>query len=72
MHIIHETIGAPKLKIEKVSRTTARLMVSPLPSGYGTTLGNALRRVLLSSCQGPLLQRSKFQGFLMNTVRSQG
>ena len=31
---------------------TARFVVEPLERGYGTTLGNALRRVLLSSIQG--------------------
>lgn len=39
----------------EVSRTTerfARFSISPLEGGYGTTLGNALRRVLLSSLPG--------------------
>lgn len=34
------------------ARRKAKLTVEPLERGYGTTLGNALRRVLLSSLQG--------------------
>jgi len=34
------------------SKRKAKLVVEPLERGYGTTLGNALRRVLLSSLQG--------------------
>ena len=30
----------------------ARFVIGPLESGYGVTLGNALRRVLLSSLEG--------------------
>jgi DNA-directed RNA polymerase subunit alpha len=38
---------------EAVSQPThARMVVEPLERGFGTTLGNALRRVLLSSLQG--------------------
>lgn len=33
-------------------RTKAKLVIKPLERGFGTTLGNALRRVLLSSLQG--------------------
>lgn len=37
---------------ETASDTYARLIVGPLERGYGITLGNALRRVLLSSLEG--------------------
>jgi DNA-directed RNA polymerase subunit alpha len=37
---------------ETYSPTYGRFVVEPLERGYGTTLGNALRRVLLSSLQG--------------------
>lgn len=42
----------PQLTIEEESDKYARLVVEPLDSGYGITLGNALRRVLLSSLEG--------------------
>ncbi|OPX23354.1 MAG: DNA-directed RNA polymerase subunit alpha [Planctomycetales bacterium 4484_113] len=37
---------------ELVEKRRARLIIEPLPRGYGSTLGNSLRRVLLSSIPG--------------------
>jgi len=37
---------------QNVTRNYGRFVISPLESGYGLTLGNALRRVLLSSLPG--------------------
>lgn len=42
----------PKIEGDSISRNYGKFIVSPLESGYGTTLGNALRRVLLSSLEG--------------------
>lgn len=42
----------PKIEGENISRNYGRFIISPLESGYGVTLGNALRRVLLSSLDG--------------------
>ena len=42
----------PQLSVEDESDNYARLVVEPLETGYGITLGNALRRVLLSSLEG--------------------
>ena len=42
----------PKVETEASSRSFGRFSVGPLESGYGITLGNALRRVLLSSLTG--------------------
>jgi len=42
----------PQLTVEEETETFARLIAEPLESGYGITLGNALRRVLLSSLDG--------------------
>ena len=36
--------------IEQVSSTHAKVTLEPLERGFGHTLGNALRRILLSSC----------------------
>jgi DNA-directed RNA polymerase subunit alpha len=43
---------APEIEIEEGEDTYARIVAEPLESGFGTTLGNALRRVLLSSLPG--------------------
>jgi DNA-directed RNA polymerase subunit alpha len=42
----------PELTIENEDDGYARLVAEPLDPGYGTTLGNALRRILLSSLEG--------------------
>jgi DNA-directed RNA polymerase subunit alpha len=42
----------PKLTVEEETDRYARLVAEPLEAGYGITLGNALRRVLLSSLEG--------------------
>ncbi|MCF7917792.1 DNA-directed RNA polymerase subunit alpha [Candidatus Gracilibacteria bacterium] len=62
MHILHEQIGAPQFKIKAESKNAASLIVSPLPSGYGLTLGNAMRRVLLSSLPGTAVTAVKIEG----------
>ncbi len=42
----------PKIECEATSQNYGRFVISPLESGYGITLGNALRRVMLSSLPG--------------------
>lgn len=42
----------PKIEREAESRNYGKFRISPLERGYGVTLGNALRRVLLSSLEG--------------------
>ncbi|MFN0145590.1 MAG: DNA-directed RNA polymerase subunit alpha [Dehalococcoidia bacterium] len=42
----------PQLTVEDETETYARLVAEPLEAGYGITLGNALRRTLLSSLEG--------------------
>lgn len=62
MHIIQEEIGLPKIKIESSDKNRAVFTISPLPSGYGMTLGNAFRRVLLSSLPGAAITAAKIDG----------
>jgi DNA-directed RNA polymerase subunit alpha len=42
----------PKIEAEAQAKNYGRFVIAPLESGYGITLGNALRRVLLSSLEG--------------------
>jgi len=42
----------PKIECDAVTQDYGRFIISPLESGYGITLGNALRRVLLASLPG--------------------
>ncbi len=52
MHIIHELIWVPKISQKDLEKNTSLFEVLPLPRGYGVTLWNSLRRVLLSSLPG--------------------
>ncbi|MBU1018345.1 MAG: DNA-directed RNA polymerase subunit alpha [Patescibacteria group bacterium] len=62
MHIIQEEIGLPKITVEHKDDHYAIVTISPLPSGYGMTLGNALRRVMLSSLPGAAVSGIKIKG----------
>jgi DNA-directed RNA polymerase subunit alpha len=42
----------PKVERDAEARNYAKFVIGPLESGYGVTLGNSLRRVLLSSLEG--------------------
>jgi len=62
MHQIQEEIGIPKIKTDKLDNSHVIFTVSPLPTGYGVNLGNALRRVLLSSLPGSSVTGVKIDG----------
>lgn len=50
------------VKVDDHSETSATFVVEPLHSGYGMTLGNSLRRVLLSSIAGAATTSFKIEG----------
>ncbi len=54
----------PKIEIEEISedKKYGRFVVEPLERGYGTTLGNSLRRIMLSSLPGAAVCRIKIDG----------
>src|SRR3989338_7518047 len=62
MHQIQEEIGIPKIRIQRVSPNHAVCTGSPLPTGYGMTIGNAFRRVLLSSLPGAAVTGVRIDG----------
>ncbi len=65
MHIIQEEIGLPTFTVTPVKKgddTHAIFVISPLPPGYGMTLGNGLRRVLLSSLPGAAATSVRISG----------
>lgn len=61
-------IEIEKPKIEKVAEeddfTYGKFVVEPLERGYGITLGNSLRRILLSSLPGAAVTSIKIDGVL--------
>ncbi|MEW6189828.1 MAG: DNA-directed RNA polymerase subunit alpha [Actinomycetota bacterium] len=52
----------PQIRMEEVSDRVARFSLEPLERGFGYTLGNSLRRVLLSSLPGAAITRIKIEG----------
>ena len=56
----------PKIEIAEMSedRKYGRFVVEPLERGYGTTLGNSLRRIMLSSLPGAAVSQVKIDGVL--------
>ena len=57
-----EKIGLPSVKEEKVEKNHSKFIIEPLFPGYGSTLGNSLRRVLLSSITGTAATSFKIEG----------
>ena len=56
----------PKIEIASISEDNkyGRFIVEPLERGYGTTLGNSLRRIMLSSLPGAAVSHVKIEGVL--------
>ena len=56
-------IQMPKgVEVDELSKTYGRFIVQPLERGYGITIGNTFRRVLLSSLQGVAITALKIDG----------
>ncbi len=55
-------VSLPRIECTTSSDTYARFEVEPLERGYGATLGNALRRVLLSSLPGAAITAVQIDG----------
>jgi DNA-directed RNA polymerase subunit alpha len=50
------------VQVEEASETYGRFVVQPLERGFGVTIGNALRRVMLSSLEGVAITAVKIDG----------
>jgi DNA-directed RNA polymerase subunit alpha len=59
-----ELIKPSKVEFSTTSRTKASVVAEPLERGFGLTLGNALRRVLMSSLQGAAVTAVQIDGVL--------
>ncbi len=57
-----EKITLPKIIEKKVSEDNSTFTIEPLYPGYGPTVGNALRRILLSSLKGAAMTSFKIEG----------
>ena len=64
-------IAMPKIEVVQAAENYGRFKIEPLDPGYGHTLGNALRRVLISSIPGSAVTKIKLEGVYheFSTVR---
>lgn len=54
----------PKLEVRELNDSYGRLELEPFERGFGTTIGNSLRRILLSSLKGAAITSVKIDGVL--------
>ncbi len=61
---VSELLKPRIVNVQSESPTKARVRLEPLERGFGHTLGNALRRILLSSLPGCAITQAKIEGVL--------
>ena len=54
----------PKLEVRELNESYGRFDLEPFERGFGTTIGNALRRILLSSLKGAAITAARIDGVL--------
>lgn len=57
-----EFLTPSAIHVDAVNETTAKVTLEPLERGFGHTLGNALRRILLSSLSGAAVIEAEIEG----------
>ncbi|NLY56045.1 MAG: DNA-directed RNA polymerase subunit alpha [Firmicutes bacterium] len=65
-------IEKPKIEIAELTSNYGEFIVEPLERGYATTLGNSLRRVLLSSLPGAAVTSVQIDGVLHEFTTIEG
>lgn len=55
-------LAMPQIKTRKLTERYGKIVIEPLERGYGTSIGNSLRRVILSSIPGAAVTRVRFDG----------
>jgi DNA-directed RNA polymerase subunit alpha len=60
------------VKVQPVAPRQARVVIEPFERGFGHTLGNALRRVLLSSMPGAAITEAEIEGVLHEYTSIEG
>src|SRR6202049_810962 len=69
---INEFLKPRVVKVQPVSPRHARIVIEPFERGFGHTLGNALRRVLLSSLPGAAITEIEIDGVLHEYTAIEG
>jgi DNA-directed RNA polymerase subunit alpha len=61
-YLVAQDLLIPEIRVEAEEDDYARIVAEPLEPGFGTTLGNSLRRVLLSSLPGAAITSVRIEG----------
>ncbi len=67
-----ELLKPRRVDVEEINNTQAKVIIEPLNRGFGHTLGNALRRVLLSSMSGCAVTEVEIEGVLHEYTTIEG
>ena len=59
---MNELVFPAKIQVTELTETQGKIVIEPLERGFATTLGNGLRRVLLSAIPGAAVGRVNFAG----------
>ena len=63
-HSSLEFLTPKHIQVDQINETRATVVLEPLERGFGHTLGNALRRILLSSMPGCAITETEIEGVL--------
>jgi DNA-directed RNA polymerase subunit alpha len=69
---VSEFLKPRVVNVQAISETHARVSLEPLERGFGHTLGNALRRILLSSMPGAAVVEAEIEGVLHEYTTIEG
>ncbi len=72
MGMLNELLRPTVVEVQSEVPTEARIVLEPLERGYGYTLGNALRRILLSSIPGAAVVEAEIEGVLHEYTAIEG
>lgn len=69
---VNEFLKPRLVDVQQISDTRAKVVLEPLERGFGHTLGNALRRILLSSMPGAAVTEVQIEGVLHEYTTIEG
>jgi DNA-directed RNA polymerase subunit alpha len=69
---VHEFLKPRVVKVTPVTDQLAKVVIEPFERGFGHTLGNALRRILLSSMPGAAITEAEIEGVLHEYTSIEG
>ena len=69
---VNEFLKPRVVKVTPVNDLQAKVVIEPFERGFGHTLGNALRRILLSSMPGASITEAEIEGVLHEYTSHRG